>query len=193
MVFDGPARKFASTGKRPTGERIRVEQPENHIGVGYCWSFRAAAVAGGAGIASRAFRPHDQQAAGSMRAIEPPPEPTSAMSIDGTLSMYPPPLTKREGAEIPSRNSYSVTVCGSPPSTIAAFAVVPPMSKTMRSLAPIEDPSRAAPATPPAGPSQLQKPACPAPRDADHPAVRGHYLDWRVIPRADSRAVRFER
>jgi hypothetical protein len=53
---------------------------------------------------------------------------------------------------MPSRNSYSEVMLGRPASMMTALAVVPPMSKTMRSDQPRAAPSRAAPITPPAGP-----------------------------------------
>ena len=66
--------------------------------------------------------------------------------------MYPPPLTKRLGDEMPSRNSYSLVIAGFPSSMIAALAVVPPMSKTIASRSLVTSPRRADPVTPPAGP-----------------------------------------
>ena len=68
-----------------------------------------------------------------MPASEPPPAPTSAMSIAGTFNMYPPALMKRLDVLMPSRNSYSDVMLGRPFSMIVAFAVVPPMSKTIAS------------------------------------------------------------
>ena len=59
---------------------------------------------------------------------------------------------KRLGAEMPSRNSYSLVIAGRPALMIAALAVVPPMSNTMASRSPVTSPRRAAPVTPPAGP-----------------------------------------
>ena len=53
---------------------------------------------------------------------------------------------------MPSRNSYSEVMLGRPSSTMTALAVVPPMSKTMRSLSLRAAPRRVAPITPPAGP-----------------------------------------
>ena len=95
---------------------------------------------------------------------------------------------------MPSRNSYSVTICGSPPSTIAAFAVVPPMSNTIRSAAPIAGPSRAAPATPPAGPEPTAKTgrsrAVPMPIIPPLDAIT---CTGAVTPIAASRSASFER
>ena len=71
--------------------------------------------------------------------------------------MYPPALMKRLGVLIPSRNSYSEVSDTRPRSTSEALAVVPPMSNAIRSRAPATVPSRAAPATPAAGPEPTQK------------------------------------
>ena len=75
----------------------------------------------------------------------------------GTFSIYPPPLMKRLGVEMPSRNSYSDVSIGSPFSMIDALAVVPPMSNAIASACPFAWPSRAAPITPPAGPDPTAK------------------------------------
>ena len=58
---------------------------------------------------------------------------------------------------MPSRNSYSVVRETRPSSTSEALAVVPPMSKAMRFGASVTCPSRAAPATPAAGPEPTAK------------------------------------
>jgi hypothetical protein len=88
--------------------------------------------------------------------MEPAPAPTSAMSIEGTRIRNPPALMKRLGVEMPARNSYSLVREMRPPSTSAALAVVPPMSKAMRSSMPVPAPSRAAPVTPAAGPEETK-------------------------------------
>ncbi len=53
---------------------------------------------------------------------------------------------------MPSRNSYSLVSEGCPAWTIAALAVVPPMSNAIASRSPVRSPTRAAPVTPAAGP-----------------------------------------
>ncbi len=64
---------------------------------------------------------------------------------------------KRLGVLMPARNSYSLVRATAPPWISEALAVVPPMSKAMRSGQPEATPSRAAPTTPAAGPEPMKK------------------------------------
>src|SRR5256885_13042902 len=52
------------------------------------------------------------------------------------------------------RSSYSVVSDGAPASTTDAFAVVPPMSRQIRSRTPEASPNRTPAITPPAGPDR---------------------------------------
>ena len=67
----------------------------------------------------------------SSQAIEPPPAPTSAMSIVGMRSSSPEPRMRREPAESEPPTSYSRPRDTVPCSMSDALAVVPPMSKAM--------------------------------------------------------------
>ena len=57
---------------------------------------------------------------------------------------------------MPPPTSYSGASSTWPPSTIDALAVVPPMSKVIRSAWPRREPISAAPITPAAGPDSMQ-------------------------------------
>src|SRR5688500_20187210 len=72
--------------------------------------------------------------AGSSQMMLPPPAPTSARSMKGTLNAYPPPLLSRLPVDMEDATSNSAVKCGSPPSTKEAFAVVPPISKVITFL-----------------------------------------------------------
>ena len=98
-----------------------------------------APYAAGPGWAPALSGPTDSAPKRSTAAIEPPPAPTESTSIWGRLTGWP--------AWSPLKRS-----CGSPPTTRAMSAVVPPMSNVSRSRAPAAAPSRAAPITPAAGP-----------------------------------------
>jgi len=64
---------------------------------------------------------------------------------------------KRLGVEMPSLNSYSWVRLTSPARTSVADAVVPPMSKAIRSGVPTLAPRRAAPTAPDARPEVMKK------------------------------------
>ena len=82
----------------------------------------------------------------------PPPAPTSARSITGVESTYPPPLITLLAIEIGAPTSYSDARAGRPFSTSADFAVVPPMSRVTTSPSPRRVAIDAAATTPAAGP-----------------------------------------
>ncbi len=129
-----------------------------------------------------------------MCAMEPAPAPTSAMSMAGTFNMYPPALMKRLEVLIPSRNSYSVVRETRPPSTSEAFAVVPPMSNAIRFGVSATCPSRAAPATPAAGPEPTAKTGrSPAPRAPTTPPLEATTRSGASTPIPRRPAVRVAR
>ena len=72
--------------------------------------------------------------------------------MKGTLRAYPPPLLKRLPADIADATSNSAVKCGSPPSTRAVLAVVPPMSNVMALSTPNDRASPLEAITPAAGP-----------------------------------------
>ncbi len=86
--------------------------------------------------------------------MEPPPAPTSAKSITGTLIGNPPlvPVCIVYVTCTAPPTSYSVLTRGSPRSIRLALAVVPPMSKEIIFLYPASLPKCAAAITPAAGP-----------------------------------------
>ena len=68
---------------------------------------------------------------------------------------------------MPAPTSYSVVVAGSPPSTIAALAVVPPMSKEITLSSPAARATAAQAITPAAGPDSTMHAGREAVADAD--------------------------
>ena len=133
-------RPLGASGRRraassPSSSPRRVEVAEQQVGVGDRRLVAALAVADGTGIGARGARARPWgRRPGRARSRLPPPAPTSARSMNGTLSAYPPPLESRLLAEIPAATSNSAVKCGRPPSTSDALAVVPPMSNVMTAV-----------------------------------------------------------
>ncbi len=88
----------------------------------------------------------------STRTMLPPPAPISERSTNGRRIGCPPPLIRRLLRLMPAPISYSLVRTGSPASSIAALAVVPPMSSEMRFSIPVERAMWAQATTPAAGP-----------------------------------------
>ena len=86
----------------------------------------------------------------------PPPAPISDTSMNGSLIGWPPPLTSLLLRLIPAPTSYSLVRTGRPFSTIAAFAVVPPMSSEISCGCPVSRPRYAQAMTPAAGPDSTR-------------------------------------
>ena len=83
----------------------------------------------------------------------PPPAPISIISSTGARMGSPLPRTKR----LACPTSNSPARLGSPPSMTQILAVVPPMSKAMRSRWPDSPPRYAAATAPPAGPDSMSR------------------------------------
>ena len=83
VAFDRGVGPLGVDALGAAGDRRRVHVAEGDAGIGHRRRLAAAAVTGGAGIGAGALRPDARRAAGSIQAIEPPPAPTSAMSMDG--------------------------------------------------------------------------------------------------------------
>ena len=81
----------------------------------------------------------------------PPPALTSAKSITGTRMGWPVPCSQRLALAAPP-TSYSAVTATSPPAITLALAVVPPMSKEIRSAMPSWRPISDVATTPAAGP-----------------------------------------
>ena len=60
--------------------------------------------------------------------------------MNGSLIGWPPPLTSLLERLMPAPTSYSLVRTGWPSSTIAAFAVVPPMSSEISWRRPVSRP-----------------------------------------------------
>ena len=88
-----------------------------------------------------------------MRAMLPPPAPTSIMSSTGTSRGSPLPRLKR----YTRATSDSVVIGNSPPALRKALAVVPPMSKASRSSKPQRLAVSAAARAPPQGPDSTSR------------------------------------
>ena len=76
-----------SIPRRAAGQAARIDEAQHDIGVGHGRPVVAEAVAGGTRNRAGRLRTDHQQTALVDAAIDPPPAPTSAMSIAGTLSM----------------------------------------------------------------------------------------------------------
>ena len=109
-----------STQRAPN--QIRgIDVAENDVGIGDRRLCAAQIVTDGPGKAPALCGPTCSEPPASIQTMEPPPAPTSARSIAGTLSMYPAPVSSRE-----IRSS-----CRRPPDIQATAPLRPPPRSTL--------------------------------------------------------------